>query len=262
MTREWLDVPFSEKDQAKAYGARWDPAVRRWYAPRPGLPMLARWEPLPALLPGEDRAFGSGLMVDPIPSTTWFNNARTCIAAGDWQRVRMLVTRRVGYRCEACGRVEDRSAGCVLECHERWHYDPAACRQSLRRLISFCPDCHTVTHFGLAQLRGKDVAALAHLCDVTGMSGAEATQHLQAAFAQWERRSQIAWNLDLSILTRAGIALAPPGAAADDRPRDAAQARILHEPPPPRPSATTYANRPRDPGLGSRWERWLKTGER
>lgn len=260
--RYWLDVPYSDKDRAKIAGARWDPAARRWYAPRPSLPALAGWEPLPDLLPGEDRAFGSGLMVDPIPSTTWFNNARTCIAAGDWQRVRMLVTRRADYRCEACGRAEDRPVGRFLECHERWHYDIAARRQSLRRLVSFCSDCHTVTHFGLAQIRGKDAAAFAHLCEVTGMSEAEADQHLQAAFAQWERRSEIAWGLDLGILTRSGIALAQPGQTADARPRDAARARILHEPPAPRPPATTYANRPHDPELGSRWERWLKTGER
>lgn len=34
--RVWLDVPFGEKDEAKALGARWDAGARRWYAPRPG----------------------------------------------------------------------------------------------------------------------------------------------------------------------------------------------------------------------------------
>jgi hypothetical protein len=29
----FLDVPFSEKDDAKALGARWDPKARRWYVP-------------------------------------------------------------------------------------------------------------------------------------------------------------------------------------------------------------------------------------
>lgn len=41
--RIWLDVPFAEKDEAKAAGARWDPAARRWYAPRPGVATLERW---------------------------------------------------------------------------------------------------------------------------------------------------------------------------------------------------------------------------
>jgi len=29
----YLDVPFRQKDEAKALGARWDPAARKWYAP-------------------------------------------------------------------------------------------------------------------------------------------------------------------------------------------------------------------------------------
>ena len=67
--RIWLDVPFEAKDDAKAAGARWDPAAKRWYAPRSGMSALAPWaalSELPELLPGEDRSFGSGLFVDPL----------------------------------------------------------------------------------------------------------------------------------------------------------------------------------------------------
>lgn len=48
MVREqqpWLDVPFGEKDDAKAAGALWDWRAKRWYAPRPGMTELARWLP-------------------------------------------------------------------------------------------------------------------------------------------------------------------------------------------------------------------------
>lgn len=51
MVREqqpWLDVPFGEKDEAKAAGAQWDWRAKRWYAPRPGMPELARWLPASA----------------------------------------------------------------------------------------------------------------------------------------------------------------------------------------------------------------------
>ncbi|WP_328309874.1 DUF5710 domain-containing protein [Actinomycetospora sp. NBC_00405] len=41
----WLDVPFGEKDDAKAAGALWDWRAKRWYAPRPGMAELARWLP-------------------------------------------------------------------------------------------------------------------------------------------------------------------------------------------------------------------------
>ena len=61
-TRIWLDVPFAEKDQAKALGARWSAAAKRWYSPAESSD-LARWAALPEipeLLPGEDRSFGEG----------------------------------------------------------------------------------------------------------------------------------------------------------------------------------------------------------
>ncbi|WP_420791402.1 DUF5710 domain-containing protein [Actinomycetospora lutea] len=54
MVREqqpWLDVPFGEKDEAKAAGAQWDWRAKRWYAPRPGMPELARWLPAPSSSP-------------------------------------------------------------------------------------------------------------------------------------------------------------------------------------------------------------------
>ena len=31
--KNYLNVPYAEKDAAKALGARWDPAKKKWYAP-------------------------------------------------------------------------------------------------------------------------------------------------------------------------------------------------------------------------------------
>lgn len=116
--RIWLDVPYGEKDQAKAQGARWDAAARRWYAPRPDVAGLARWEALtdvPDLLPGEDRSFGGGLFVDLVPSSCWFTNARSCVSEHDWERLRRMIVTRADQRCEICGRPADRDAGRWLE---------------------------------------------------------------------------------------------------------------------------------------------------
>ncbi|MEX5632720.1 DUF5710 domain-containing protein [Parafrankia sp. FMc2] len=211
--RRWLDVPYAEKDLAKAAGARWDARARRWYAPRPDIPALARWAArpdLPVLLPGEDRSFGSGLFVDLVPSSCWFTNARSCVAGADWERLRRMVLSRCGQRCEACRRGPDRDTGRWLEVHERWDYDERAHVQRLRRLVCLCTDCHTATHFGLASVRGRDAEALAHLCQVTGLTEAQAREHVDAAFELWTQRSTMTWALDLGILTNAGIAVAPP----------------------------------------------------
>lgn len=211
--RIWLDVPFGEKDEAKAAGARWDPRAKRWYAPRSGMSALEPWAALPDvpdLLPGEDRSFGSGLFVDLVPSSCWFTNVRYCVSTRDWERLRRMLLGRAGHRCEICGRGEDRATRRWLEAHERWAYDEARGVQSLRRLICLCTDCHRATHFGLAQVRGWADAAFEHLCAVTGMTGPEAQEHVEAAFELWHRRSRRQWELDLSMLTDAGITLAEP----------------------------------------------------
>lgn len=271
--RAWLDVPFSDKDAAKAAGARSDPTARRWYAPRLGLPAFALWAPVPETLPGEDRGFGTGLYADPIPSTAWWTHARHCIAPGDWERVRNMVYRRTGNHCEACGARPDREAGRYLEAHERWLYDEARGVQVLRRLICLCTPCHETTHYGLAQIRGRGDQALTHLCAVTGMPEAEAVAHLHAAFALWQQRSQMLWELDLSILTGAGVGIVRPAGSGASRAewaqgrrqggQAAAQIRTGPEDDAAlRPRPVPMGSRPRPAGLGSRWERWLTTGER
>jgi hypothetical protein len=231
--RVWLDVPFAEKDQAKALGARWDPAARRWYAPTPVISNLARWAVLPDipdLLPGEDRSLGSGLFVDLVPSSCWFTNVRSCIIPRDWERLHRMITTRAEERCEACGQTRDPSAGRRLEAHERWIYDEPTSVQALRRLICLCNQCHTVTHFGLAQVTRQAEEALAHLRTVTGMTDQQAKVHRDDAFTLWRERSARQWTLDLSMLTTANVTLAPPPGSTD-RVRIAEQTLLnLHHP--------------------------------
>jgi hypothetical protein len=48
MPRLDLNVPFHEKDEAKAVGARWDPQRKLWYAPdSTDTTPLLKWIPLP-----------------------------------------------------------------------------------------------------------------------------------------------------------------------------------------------------------------------
>ncbi len=47
-SRLYLDVPFAQKDQAKALGARWDARRKKWYIPD-GIDSVPfrRWSPEP-----------------------------------------------------------------------------------------------------------------------------------------------------------------------------------------------------------------------
>jgi len=220
---DWLDVPFSEKDEAKAAGARWDVSERRWYAPPGRLARLERWKSLPDLpdlLPGEDRMFGAGLFVDLIPETSWYQNTRTILREESWERVRRMVYRRAGFQCEACH--VQRADGARLEAHERWSYKGGT--QELRRLICLCSDCHTSTHFGLANIRGVAEQARQHLMTVTGMSDGQADAHIEAAFDVWRLRSRLNWRVDVSILKGMGLRLTPEAADARDAAAEAAEA--------------------------------------
>ena len=60
-------------------------------------------------LAGEDRTLGQGLFVDLIPSTSWFTNVRSAVSERDWFRIRKMVYRRAGQRCEACGAGADKA---------------------------------------------------------------------------------------------------------------------------------------------------------
>ncbi|MGO1971612.1 MAG: DUF5710 domain-containing protein [Propionibacteriaceae bacterium] len=218
---DYLDVPYAEKDDAKAFGARWDPAARSWYAPdTAAMRRLARWRPkptLPEVLPGEGRGFGSGLFVDLVPRSCWFTNVRHCVAKSEWDRVRRMVYGRAEDRCEVCQYAPARGRGELLEAHERWAFDDATLTQRLVRLIALCSGCHEATHFGHAQLKGRAGEAFLHLMRVTGMDEHTASEHIDEALRTWRSRSARDWVLDLSMLLGAGIELAPPPEAETRR---------------------------------------------
>jgi Domain of unknown function (DUF5710) len=215
LKRIWLDVPFEEKDQAKAAGARWDRDAKSWFAPRPGMDALARWAALSENLPGEDRSFGGGLSVDLIPKSAWFTNVRSCVSPEDWERLRTMVTRRAWQRCEFCSANRDPEMQRRLEVHERWAFDDASRVQTLRRLVCICSDCHAVVHYGVTQIQGDVEAAFEHLIAVAELDVPQAKAHVLDAFRVWEERSQHQWDLDLSMLTKAGITVSPPATASD-----------------------------------------------
>jgi hypothetical protein len=45
--------------------------------------------------------------------------------------------------------------------HEHWDYDDATGVQALRQLLALCRGCHASTHYGLAEVQGRDGEAFA-----------------------------------------------------------------------------------------------------
>ncbi len=45
-SKTYLNVPFAQKDAAKALGARWDAANKKWYVPADkDITLFAQWQP-------------------------------------------------------------------------------------------------------------------------------------------------------------------------------------------------------------------------
>ena len=62
MERTYLTVPFARKDEAKALGARWDAACRKWYVPA-GLEVEVFRQWLPDRLGGDQPTVSAALAV-------------------------------------------------------------------------------------------------------------------------------------------------------------------------------------------------------
>jgi hypothetical protein len=136
------------------------------------------------------------LTVALVPSTGWYSNVRSNVARTVWDRLRRRVAAAAGH-CEIGG---GRGRRWPVECHEVWHYDDAARRRRLERLVALCPACHEVKHAGLASKRGRLDAVVDHLAEVNGWTTGDAALYLEAAFETWAQRSRYQWALDISRL--------------------------------------------------------------
>ncbi|ASN83423.1 HNH endonuclease [Deinococcus ficus] len=138
-----------------------------------------------------------------VPASSWGHNLRSVLSSAGWNSLRRACYARAQGRCECCGR-QDR-----LEAHERWAYDEARALQVLTALVALCPRCHEVKHLGRALQTGRGRDAARWLMQVNGWTPDATNAHIKQAFADWERRSQLAWTLDL---TQVGLGRIPPGA--------------------------------------------------
>jgi hypothetical protein len=190
-----LNVPYSEKDEAKALGARWNPEKKKWYVPD-GVDstQFSRWtEAWKAADSTQKIQEIRSLFIDLVPKTAWFSNLRSELTVDEWEKVKKATFTAANYLCEVCG---GRGPKHPVECHERWLYDSKDKVQTLTRTVALCPACHESTHFGLARVKGRAHEAKQHLMQVNGWNDAQAMQHIQGAMDEWVSRSKIQWKLD------------------------------------------------------------------
>lgn len=158
------------------------------------------------LFPGEDRIWGGNLLyIDLIPATSWFTNVRSALSSREWNSLAGRIRERSNFKCEICSRVTKRAP----DVHERWKYDIAdGCyTQRLMRLIALCTSCHGATHMGFAETIGRGDQMMRHMMRINRWSSIEFLEHRTKAFDVWHVRSQVKWDLDLSMLQSCGYNL-------------------------------------------------------
>lgn len=196
-------VPFDEREDVEKLGAIKLKGCYYCVPSTRNIQDFSRWNrpPLHDIIEGEDRSFGQNkLYVDLIPSSSWFINVREYVDTVDWERIKEMCKKRAGYKCELCKSKPNYSEKNYLECHERFLYDKNTKIQKLLRFICVCSKCHEVIHFGLSQVRGCDEEARAHLMKVNKWDINRASEHIANRFRLWEIKSEMSWELDLSML--------------------------------------------------------------
>ena len=131
-----------------------------------------------------------------IPSSSWFSNARSVLSKEEWNSVRRKVYESNNFECYFCGKKKlDKP-----EAHELFEYDTEKSLQILTKVICVCKKCHHCCHWGLWQLKGEEDELYRHIMKVNGWSKPEAQKHVAESFKVWQDRSNIDWDLDLTIL--------------------------------------------------------------
>ena len=137
------------------------------------------------------------LTIELVPETCWYSNVRSEVSKEDWDIIRKDVYKKAGYKCEICGGVGPKWP---VECHEIWDYSDDDLIQKLTGMIALCPDCHTVKHPGLANIKGRGHVVIEQLMEVNEWEYWVAQNYVKAAFDVWEKRSKKQWILDISYL--------------------------------------------------------------
>src|ERR1700690_1317096 len=142
------------------------------------------------------------LTLELVPSSSWLTNVRSAVSRKEWDYIRHQVYDKAWHTCEICGGAGTQHP---VECHEIWHYNDKKLIQKLENMIALCPNCHSVKHYGLAQINKRVNSKLKHFMKVNKISKIEAEKYISAAFTTWADRSRKTWKIDISSLKEYGI---------------------------------------------------------
>lgn len=140
------------------------------------------------------------LEIELVPETLWFRNLRSELSPEMWNLIKKASGKQYGWRCAICS---GRGKSHWVECHEIWSYDDVRRVQTLAGVISLCPDCHKVKHYGFACSQGKEAEVFAHFCRINDLSEETGVVLVREYFSQWTERSRHEdWTVDFSWIDK------------------------------------------------------------
>ena len=141
------------------------------------------------------------LEIEMIPVHCHYSNVRSALPKKEWDRIRKLSYKNAKYKCEICGDTgKNQGKYHAVECHEIWNYDYEKKIQKLDGLISLCPNCHLVKHFGRANALNLEDKAFEHLKKVNEWTDEEVIEHLAESYKILKKRNKHIWKLNLKVL--------------------------------------------------------------
>lgn len=181
-----INVPKEYEEAATLFGAMYDGRMKSFYVPSDTI--ISIFTPF---IP---------LSVELVPSSNWSNNVRS-VYKDEWDAIRRESYRLANHKCEICGENGDTSKGeNFVECHEIWSYSQETKIQKLEGLITLCPKCHKTKHWGLASMKGEEHIVRKHIAKINGWKDQDIDKYIDEVFTLFDIRSQIEWELDLSVL--------------------------------------------------------------
>ena len=172
--------------QAKLAGASYNIASKRFYIPAGN--NINSYE---GFIP---------LTCELVPVSTWYENVRS-ILKKHWPQIKKDTYKEYNYCCCICG---GKGSQWPVEAHESWSYNIVKGVQKLIKIVALCPSCHQVKHIGLAGLNGQADIAMKRLRTINCWTVSEANAYVDDCFETWEKRSQVDWNIDISLLQKYG----------------------------------------------------------
>jgi 5-methylcytosine-specific restriction endonuclease McrA len=141
------------------------------------------------------------LVIELIPNTCHYSNARTTLPKKDWDKIRFIAYEKAKNKCEICKGVgTEQGFRHKLECHEVWEYNDETKTQKLTRLMSLCPMCHQTKHIGRPFAMNKQAEVFKHMERVNKWNHKEIVTHVAEAYQIHNERSKFQWKMDLSLL--------------------------------------------------------------